>query len=276
MEDMNMQKLSNSSILKIISKLLILLASAKLISLVLLYILPSDGVELNIEESYQPKYQRIDFRNLLNTTQSTTQGKKETVQSGVGITNMVLKGLYGTKNGGFIIVALKSNVKNTSMVEVGDIYSGYKLIEIKKSSAIFNKNSTKYTLYLDDLKLDSKYSKANSYDTSENELVSQKIVSKNDINYYAKNPKEIWKEISIMEIKDGKKIKGFKVMRIKPNSKMATLGLKKNDLIIKANNVVLKSYRDALNIYTKIKNIDVIQLVVVRNGIEKEIVYEIK
>lgn len=271
-----MQKLSNSSILKIISKLLILLATAKLISLVLLYILPSDGIELNVEESYQPKYQRIDFKNLLNTAQSTIQGKKETVQSGVGITNMVLKGLYGTKNGGFIIVALKSNVKNTSMVEVGDIYSGYKLIEIKKSSAIFNKNSTKYTLYLDDSKLDSKYSKVNSYKSADDDqLVSQKVVSKNDIEYYAKNPNEIWKEISIMEIKDGEEIKGFKVARIKPNSKMATLGLKKNDVIIKANNVVLKSYRDALNIYTKIKNIDVVQIVVIRNGIEKEIVYEI-
>lgn len=272
-----MQKLSNSSILKIISKLLILLAVAKLISLVLLYILPSDGIELNIEESYQPKYQRIDFKNLLNAAQqSTTQGKKETVQSGVGITNMVLKGLYGTKNGGFIIVALKSNVKNTSMVEVGDVYSGYKLTEIKKSSAIFNKNSTKYTLYLDDSKLDLKYTKTNSYKSAEDDLlVSQKVVSKNDIEYYAKNPNEIWKEISIMEIKEGEEIKGFKVVRIQPNSKMATLGLKKNDVIIKANNVVLKSYRDALNIYTKIKNIDVVQIVVIRNGIEKEIVYEI-
>ncbi|MCW9027213.1 MAG: PDZ domain-containing protein, partial [Thiovulaceae bacterium] len=73
----------------------------------------------------------------------------------------------------------------------------------------------------------------------------------------------------------GKNIKGFKVTRIAANSKMATLGLKKNDIIIKANNVVLKSYRDALNIYTKIKDIDLVQIVVIRDGVEKEIVYEI-
>ena len=53
------------------------------------------------------------------------------------------------------------------------------------------------------------------------------------------------------------------------------MGLKIGDLITKANNVELKSYRDALNIYTKIDKIDVIQIIIIRNGIEKEIVYEI-
>jgi len=268
-----MQKLSNPSILKIISTLLILLVIAKSISLVILYMLPSDGVELSVEESYQPKYQRYDFKNMLSSSQNISKDNKEVVQSGISMTNMLLKGLYGTEKSGFIIVALKSKPTNTSIVEVGDIYSGYQLLKIKKSSAIFMKNSKKYTLNLDDLKVDSKYSKSSSNQTDE--MVSQKVVSKNDIEHYAKNPKDIWKEISIIELKEGKEIKGFKVTRIKPNSKMATLGLKKNDIIIKANNVVLKSYRDALNIYSKIKNIKLLQIVVIRDGIEREIVYEI-
>jgi len=148
-----MQKLSNPLILKIISTLLILLVAAKSISLVVLYMLPSDGVELSIQESYQPKYQRYDFKNMLSSAQNITKGSKEFVQSGISMTNMVLKGLYGTDKSGFIIVALKSNPRNTSIVEVGDLYSGYKLLKIKKTSAIFTKNSKKYTLNLDDLKV---------------------------------------------------------------------------------------------------------------------------
>lgn len=270
-----MQKLSNSAILKIISVLLILLVIAKVISLVVLYILPSDGVELSVEESYQPKYQRVDFKNMLSAATKVQQAKKEVVESGVSMTNMILKGLYGTRSSGFIIVALKSKPKDTTIVEVGDVYSGYTLVEIEKSAAIFNKNGTKYTLNLDDATVGKKYTKAKSTTKTLDEPISQKIVSKTDIEHYAKNPKQIWKEISIIELKEGKKIKGFKITRIAPNSKMATLGLRKNDIIIKANNVVLKSYRDALNIYSKIKDIDVMQIVVIRDGVEKEIVYEI-
>jgi len=271
-----MQKISNSSLLKITSVLLILLVVAKVLSLVVLYLLPSDGVELNVEESYQPKYQRVDFKNMLRSSVKVTPEKKEVIKSGVSITNMILKGLYGTQESGFIIVALKSKPKNTSIIELGENYEGYKLVAIEKQSAIFEKGSTKYTLNLDTAKMAAKkYKKSTRSKAKNNVEVSQKIVSKSDIEHYAKNPKQIWKEISIMEVKEGKKIKGFKVTRIAPNSKMATLGLRKNDLIIKANNVVLKSYRDALNIYSKIKDIDLVQIVVIRNGIEKEIVYEI-
>jgi len=110
---------------------------------------------------------------------------------------------------------------------------------------------------------------------NDDELITQQEVTRSDIAYYAKNPKQIWREISIREVKQGKKIKGFKVTRIDPNSKFATMGLKKGDLIVKANNIELKSYRDALSIYAKIDKIDVVQIVIIRNGIEKEIVYEI-
>jgi type II secretion system protein C len=275
MEAMSMQKLSNMPILKVFSTLLILLVIAKVISLVVLYILPNDGVELTVEESYQPKYQRIDFKNMLQVTKLTTQNKKEKIQSGVSITNMLLKGLYGTDTSGFIIVALKSKPKDTSIIEVGEVYSGYTLVQIKKRSAIFTKNSTRFTLNLEDDKLDEKLTKSSAVLKADDDAPAQKLVSRNDIDYYAKNPKQIWKEISIIEVKEGKDIKGFKITRIDPNSKMATLGLRKNDLIVKANNVVLKSYRDALNLYANIKDIDVMQIVVIRDGVEKEIVYEI-
>jgi len=198
------------------------------------------------------------------------------LKSGVNITNMILKGLYGIKDSGFIIVALKSKPDDTEIVEVGSKYEGYELIEIRRRSVIFRKNQTNYTLDLQNAKVDPKYTKERPKNINTTTVpTTQKVVSKNDIQHYAKNPKDIWREISIVEVKEGKEIKGFKVTRIKPNSKMATLGLKKNDIIIKANNVVLKSYRDALKLYSNIKDIDVMQIVVIRDGVEKEIVYEI-
>ncbi|MCF6330912.1 MAG: hypothetical protein L3I99_05130 [Sulfurimonas sp.] len=261
-----MLKLSNSKYLKVFFKLLLLLLIAKSISLVLLLLLPSDSIELNTQNNYQPKYQRVDFKNMIfdETLDKNTQTTNKNTSS---IKNMILKGLYGIKDSGFIIVALKSAPSKTEIIEVGEVYFGYTLIQIANKNAIFEKNSKEYTLWLD---------LENQKTTKiKNKTLDQKIITREDISFYSKNPKQIWKEISIIEVKENKKIKGFKILKIDSNSKMATLGLRKNDLIIKVNNVVLKSYKDALDIYGKIGTMDLIQIVVIRNGIEKEIVYEI-
>ncbi len=273
-----MIKLSNSKYLKIFFKLLLLLLIAKSISLILLFLLPSDSKELSIGNNYQPKYQRVDFNNMF----FDIVVKKEfqtTSKNAPSIKKMILKGLYGIGDSGFVIVALKSSPKDTTIVEIGEKYSGYTLVQIANKNATFEKNSKKYIVWLDieNEKISKiiKTIKDKDKVKRKDEIVFQKAVTRDDISFYSKNPKQIWKDISIIEVKENEKIKGFKVLRIDPNSKMATLGLQKDDLIVKANNVALKSYRDALNIYSKINTIDIIQIVVIRNGIEKELVYEI-
>ena len=273
-----MIKLSNSKLLSIASLLLVLILVAKGISLVMMWMLPSDGISLNVQPNFQPKYQRVDFRNMLSKSAKQVVVKQVSTSNGISITNMILKGLYGTKTNGFIIVALKVSPKKTTILSIGEVFSGYKLKSIASNSATFTKGGTNFTLMLESAKKTASVVKRNLVHSNQNdddELISQQVVTRTDIAYYAKNPKQIWREISIREVKDGKRIKGFKISRIDPNSKFATMGLKKGDLIIKANNVELKSYRDALNIYAKIDKIDVIQIVIIRNGIEKEIVYEI-
>ena len=276
-----MIKLSNSKLLSIFTKLLISALIAKGLSLGLMSMLPSDGVSLDIKPSYQPKFQRVDFKNMLDVEVKQVEVKKSTTSSGAGIsiTNMLLKGLYGTKESGFVIVSLKSTPKKTTILSVGEIFSGYTLKSISSNSATFVKGGVDFILRLESSEKStaaiSKAIKKGPPSLEDDEPISQKVVTRNDIAYYAKNPKQIWKEISIREVKDGKKIKGFKVTRIDAKSKFATMGLKKGDLIIKANNVELKSYKDALDIYTKIDKIDLIQIVIIRNGQEKEIVYEI-
>ena len=271
-----MIKLSNSASLKIFTKLLILLVVAKAISLAIWAYLPSDGVELSEQKNYQPKYHRVDFKNMLPNSKkesisATTQ--TATTSSGISITNMILKGLYGNNNSGFVIVALKSSPKITSIVEVGEVFSGFTLKSITSKSVIFTKNSKDYILELDKSK--SKGSVSKISDEVEEDNGEPKSVQRSDITFYEKNPKQIWKDISIREVKNGTEIKGFKVTRITKNSKMEKLGLKKGDIIIKANNIELKSYKNAMDIYSKIGTLDMIQIVVMRNNQEKELVYEI-
>lgn len=270
-----MNKVSNSKLLKIFTNLLILTALAKMFSLGLWWYLPSDGVELNVRSTYAPKYQRVDFKNMLSTPSTEQQSSVATANtnSGISITNMILKGLYGTKTKGYVIIAMKSNPKQTSIIAIGEDYNGYKLKSISRFSALFERFGKDYVLELEKME---KGSAQRVKKVVARQAAGVPVgVSRNDINYFAKNPQKIWQQIAIDEVRENGKIKGFKVVRIDPNSKFAALGLEKGDLIIKANNITLKSYKDAIEIYKNIDKVDAMEIVVLRNNQEKELVYEI-
>ena len=267
-----MQKLSSSYLVRIITRILILLAIAKVFSLLIWWFLPSDGVELQVRKNYKPSYQRVDFKNMLIGPEvAKAKAEKKTSVSGINITNMVLKGLYGKGDKGMAIVALKSLLSKTSVVAVGEVFSGYTLKTILLDAVIFTKDDKDYTLSMGK----AKGLNPSSISTVAIELTSKQVARK-DINDYIENRKDIWKDIAIDAVKDGDSIKGFKVKRINPKSELATLGLAKGDVIVAANNVALNSYKDVLDIYKNIKKLKTIQLIILRDNQEQELVYEIQ
>jgi len=265
-----MQKLSNSSFLNLLSKLLFFLVLAKGLSLVLLFVLPNKGVEVNAEHNFQQNYHRVDFSLMIqkSTQQKNVQKKYNIQASGVTLTSMVLKGLYGEGSKGFAIIALKKSPVKTSIVSVGEIYSDYKLKFILKDAVIFTKNHKEYKLMI---KKDNKLKESYVKQVKEEDNSVRKV-SNQDIQHYVKNPDAIWKEISIEQLPHNK---GFEIRRVKEHSKMAALGLKKGDIMIRANNRDLLSYKDAIDLYQQLNTLQVIQIVVLRNNQEKEFVYEI-
>ena len=124
-----MKKLSSTSLLLVVTRLLILLLVAKFISLRVWWYLPSEGIELNAKKSYQAKYQRVDFRNML--TRAKVKQTTEKVKPTYRINSLILKGLYGSRFNGFAIVAEKSYPTMTTIVSVGEVYMGYKLKAIE-------------------------------------------------------------------------------------------------------------------------------------------------
>lgn len=141
-----MKKISNSVIIIIIRRLLILLVIAKSISLILWWYLPNEGVELKVKQNYQQKYRAVDFKNMIHGIKK--EPLKVASSDGENINSMVLKGIYGNSNSGYVIIALKSNDKKTEIVGVGEVCNGYTLVSIGSSSAKFTKNDTEYVLSL--------------------------------------------------------------------------------------------------------------------------------
>ena len=272
-----MIKISHSKLLAIFTKLLILLAIAKAFALLLWWYLPNDGVELNVKQNYQPKYQKVDFANMISKAERSNKngvfGVANSAEN-ISITNMVLKGLYKTDTLGYVIVAMKSTPKETTIVAISEEYQGYILKSIEFTNAIFQRQGKDFVLSLESMdKTSINVAKSNNNEADE---VTSSDVSRADMAFFAKDPAQIWKDISIVEVKNGDKLAGFKVTKINPKSKFASLGLKENDLIIKLNNVTIESYKDAIEVYSNIDKIDTIQIVVIRENQEKELVYEIR
>lgn len=274
-----MQNLSNIKFLPILVKLFVLLLVAKIIGLLIWWYLPSEGIELNAKKSYQAKYQRVDFKNMLIRVKTPKQANRQikTSLKTYNINSFILTGLYGNKLSGFAIIAKKSSPKKTTILSIGELYEGYKLKEIAMQKVFFTKGGKEYTLSLRKTVTKSYIKSINGlqHSTNNNDIGNEKTVTKKEINYYLRSPSHIWNDIAINAYKSAGKTVGFKIYRIKKGSKMATLGLKKGDIMIRANNIKLTSYNDAINLYKKINTINTLSLVVLRNNQEKEIIYEI-
>lgn len=272
----------NPGFMRFIRNLLILVLLAKAISLVMLWYFQSEGVHYHPNSSKLPEYKRYNANNLIKATQKpdikmatepTSEEAKALASYGPNISNMLLKALFKRKNGGVIIIALKSKPNDSKVLGIGEAFQGYTLTKILKNGAIFDKRGETFSLYFAEAKQDERYRSKPSAQQQDDDEIKQ--VSKTDIIHYAKNVKQIWRDIGIVEVRKAGKIVGFKVTRIKANTPFAQLGLRKGDIIIKANNKQMTSYKDAIAIYKGIDKLEALELVVLRNNQETEINYEI-
>ena len=272
-----MIKLSKSYLIGIVTVLSILLALAKGISLSILWLLPSDGVELQAEKNYKPTYQRVDFSNMLIIAKGNRQAKtkKNDTTISANITNMLLKGLYGKGNKGFAVLALKASSGKTSIISVGEVFSGHTLQEILINAVLFRKNSKEYLLYIEELHPNKTRKSFIKPLEKASSTLEAKAVSRQDIKDYGKNPQKIWNDIGFTEVRKGSKVEGFKVTRVKSNSQIGKLGLLKGDIVMRVNNIEMNSYKHALSLYENIDKISTMQIVVLRNNTQKELIYDI-
>jgi len=297
-----MNNVSKKSMMSVVSKLLILVIVAKVITLSLLYFLPSSGINKNEQKNYNPEYKRYNFSKIVEKEKPKTikKEKKKVVEEVVvapssdlnqlqEIATLVLKGLYSSKQSSFVFVSKKSKQKVVKMLKIGESFEGYKLTKIEGNIAVFNLRGKEYVLRfgkVDMKKYQQKNTQKSTHKSATNRADSRErakpikredaaTVGRSEIQYYAKNFKQIWKDISIVPLKRKGKIIGFKVTRIKKNTPFAKLGLEVGDIIIRANNIELTSYKDALKLYEKIDDLNAIEIVVLRNKEEVELVYEI-
>ena len=283
MEGIAMNLTFNPSVMRFIRNILIIILITKIISLVVLWYFQGEGVNYRESNSKMPEYKRYNINNFIKPVQKPIAEQNQHKMSaeeqelaevyGPNIETMVLKGLVKYDKGGLVIVALKNKPKNSELLAIGEDFQGYTLKKVLENAAIFEKRGELFSLYFSEE--DKKKRKVVRPTLRSSGVGGIKQVAKADIVNYAKDVKQIWRDIGIVEVKKNGKITGFKVTRIKSNTPFAQLGLRKGDIIIKANNKPMKSYKDAIGIYKGIDKLEALELVVLRNNQETEIVYEI-
>ncbi len=274
-----MKRVFKKSFFENVIKILFVVFLAKLFSLAVYIYLPKTDPQSVKSDIKDIPYGYVNFKNMLTASASTSSDTNDHTQSNTnlsGIDEFVLKALYGNSKKGFVVIANKSTPNKTNIVELNKTFQGYKLVNIKIDSAVFEKNGKKYILFLDKSdKTEKNFKNTHNYQTSAPEILDNVTVTRKDINYYKHHPDDIWKNISIKEVRKGDGIYGFKVLYVKQTSPFAKLGLKKGDIIIRANNKRLNSLKTVFEIYKHIDTLDSIDLVILRNGVQKEIFYEI-
>ncbi len=266
-----MNLVSKKWVIALLTRIVIIVIFAKMAALGMLWVLPGEGVEQPKETSVVPSYHRYTFgkppkQEYVKPSVAASAGR------GIQISDMVLRGLYRTKSGGYVIISGKGAGKS-ELIGIGEVYNGYTLQSINADSAIFMRNGQRYTLGLE--RSTSGLQTVAPAAPVKASTGGSHEVKREEIDFYSKNIDKIWKDIGIQEVRKGGELNGFKVTRIRPRSPFSKLGLRKGDVIIKANNKPLKSYADAMNIYKNIATLDALELVVLRNNQEKELIYEV-
>ncbi len=267
-----MQKVSNSKFLTLFITSAILLLCAKLLAVGIDWFLPQQGVVPAPKSEYVIPYKHIDFHNMLVSKRVQKVHSNSTTPTVQNINNLILKGLYGNSSYGYAIVAKKSSPNKTTIVGIGEAYLSYKLKKIALDYVVFSRSNKEYVLRLTSLKTPNQQRVKFVQNAEEGDTVA---ISRNDINYYSKNIDNLDHDIAVDEVYKNGKIHGFKVRAIRRGSKIAQIGLKQGDIILKANNVALTSYNDAFKIYQNLSKLQTIDLLIKRGNQEKELLYEI-
>jgi len=219
--------------------LLVLTLLAKTISVIALFLLPSHEADVSLRNSFHIPYLQVNFHNMLESTKNTVQASQHKgTANAIDIDSLILTALYGKGGYGYVIVAPKKNPNKTTLLSVGESYQGYKLKSLFLYYALFSKMGREYKL-----RLNSAPVTVSSFVRPVKNGTSNYIVQRAQINSYVHNPSNIWKDISIQQIGQNGDFKGFEVTRIRQGSPFALLGLQVGDLIIRVNNINLKSYK---------------------------------
>jgi len=199
------------------------------------------------------------------------------------IDDIKLLAIYNASDATVVTIAHKSKTKVLSR---GENVDGFVLEGAGNNFATFSKSEKTYKVLLLNAKalgkivsevesIEKPKVKKSKVKGTVTDAGDHKIIDRTLFEHYTTNLEDIYKNIGITEVKDGKGIKGFKITFVRKDSPFAKLGVRRDDVIKSINGQEITSYNAAFNVYKNIQNAENLSLVIERGKEEMELEYEI-
>jgi len=203
--------------------------------------------------------------------------------SGGNIRDIKLLAIYNASDITVVTVEYK---KKTKVLSSGDAINGFTLESAGNNYAIFTKISKEYKVMLiksSQAKTTASITPASPVKAKKSKKTlgkvidagNRKIIDRELLDHYATNINDVYKNIGLAEVKEGKDVVGFRIKFVKRDSPFAELGMRRNDVIKSINGQAIDSYSAAFAVYKNLENIDNMSVVIKRGKEEMELEYEI-
>ena len=278
-----MKHLFNPEVFKKILVLLVLILIIKTLWFVIEILwLPSQGITQEIQNSPKSLYYRVKLTP--NQVAAPVVDKKPVPVKEGNMKDIKLLAIYADSE--LAIVAVKNKGKS-KVLSRGDNINGFVLESAGLDYAIFSKNSKTYKVRLLSPKsstnsIVSAVTKQTKDKEKSSEAIGEvtdlgnvKVIDKSLLEHYANNMDDIYKDIGITEVKNGRDLEGFRLTFVRKDSAFAKLGVRRDDVIKEINGQKITSYNAALEVYKNIKNVENLTLKINRGKEEMELEYEI-
>lgn len=188
-----------------------------------------------------------------------------------------IKAIYRSGNDAF--VSISDAAKSTQVIALGGMYKKvFKLIALSDTVATFHGYGKTYKLRLghdDPLSRKDVITKSIPDPAHKGILESEWRTISHKTLLGQMDMQNLEKNINISAVANGMKSSGFRVNSIAAESIFAQLGIISGDIILAVNNKKLESYSDALVMYSQVPHLKSIRITVIRNNLQKDLIYEI-
>jgi len=281
-----MKHLFKPKVFKSILGILILLLIVKIVWFVVEVLwLPSTGIDQMAQKGGKALYYRVKLTPNEAAAPVSTPTKAPVREATGSIKEIKLLAIYNASDVTVVTVEYKSKTKVLSR---GDDINGFVLQGAGNNFATFSKNSKTYKVLLLKSKSSGKafveqvasksVSEKPKVKTAQGDVTDagdHKMIDRSLLDHYAKNMDDIYKNVGIGEVRNGKDLAGFRITFVRRDSPFAKLGIKRDDVIKSINGQEINSYNAAFGVYKNIQNIDNLTLVIQRGKEEMELEYEI-
>ncbi len=279
---MEMVKLNRLKFIDILGfSLTIIVLSYYLGNLIKTYTSKTDIVIKDKKEEKRPSqkliqdYATVVDRNIfgIKNVNFSIIEKREEVAPTVDTSGFKLKGVI-TLYPGYAFIENREG-KQMLFKRGEDVYSAGKLSLVSNDHVYISQGAKGFTIYLEGVVKEEKkqVTSLQSFLPFPSSPAGAQTFSREQIKRFLEDPKEILTDARLLpNFIDGRQ-HGFVVREVKPGGFYDGIGLRNGDVILRANNIELTSPNDGIKIFNLLKELDKVELDILRDGSRKTLTF---